>query len=555
MAPGHTVLALLAASAILACATAFLGDVKPIPVPVHALSPPGTTHKDTPLPYVGTTATAVLITMEPSPRTRYSDVEADNIKVDIAGQGPVPWSISRWNQGDLSPRIDPRHPYAQTNLGDFPGERGFFSYDPQDFSTQAWRPDPEKGVLLATVAHNGQNWHDGTPIFYGTVACVTNSQGFGYSMKTGQYGNSNPNMDVALGKAGKQGEANIDVAVAWFPYEQGWTGGYVSAPDTYSKQAAASWLSPNSHSPDLPRNLSDALRWGKRGARLRLPGVHPYSDGLLFLISTDPGKANNDINVVSAYTKPWGKGWRVQAREDSSSDPTQLVDSTEHMFAFLYVPFSSTGMIGASVSANGEVVKGEGDFHVNRVREGMYEITIGRGPKTPSDGVLLLQVTGRDDKERKYAKHAYMSYNYTDKGVLLVEAHRLVLVREPGGYVEEVFPFVDTDFSFLWVDFKHPLTPERDMFTGRLLPGYSSYKYWMGFMFGLGIGACTLALSLIFMPHALRGLSSINLGTFRLPSRSLFSEPVALVPLEEDQGYEPLQSTGDGPGARATTGT
>ena len=68
-------------------------------------------------------------------------------------------------------------------------------------------------------------------------------------------------------------------------FSAGWLAGYVDAPSVYSKQAEARWLTPSSHSPSLSSNLGDHLHWGHKGAKLRLPGVDPSSDGMLFLTS------------------------------------------------------------------------------------------------------------------------------------------------------------------------------------------------------------------------------------------------------------------------------
>ena len=82
------------------------------------------------------------------------------------------------------------------------------------------------------------------------------------------------------------------------------------------------------------------------------------------------------------------------------------------------------------------------------------------------DGVLLLQVTGRDETKTHYAKHAFLSYNYSSNGSLLVESHRVA--REPKNYFDEAFPFTDSAFSFVWVDFRNPLTPTADTYTGEI---------------------------------------------------------------------------------------
>ena len=70
--------------------------------------PYGLTSWDIPFPYLGTTVSAAKFMMNASLVTQYMGGDRDKIVVDILGQGPIPWSISRYNRGDLSPRLQPR---------------------------------------------------------------------------------------------------------------------------------------------------------------------------------------------------------------------------------------------------------------------------------------------------------------------------------------------------------------------------------------------------------------------------------------------------------------
>lgn len=446
---------------------------------------------DLPAPYLGSTVTSAKIMMNASQSFASSgDGARDNLVVDILGQGPIHWSISRFSRGDLSPLLQPRRPYAQSNLGVL-ALGGYLGTRPEEFPQQAWRPSMGYGVLLASVAQNGQQWSDGSPRFYGTVACVTDSLAYGYSMESGEFGNDRPSIHVKVGKAGQMADGNIDVAVAWFPYAQGWLGGYIDQPQK-EVYAPPSWQFPGAHSPSLPETAEKLVEWGKHGATFRLPRVDPTTDGMLFTTSTDPSKENSNVNTVSIYTRHKTKEWRVQQREDSSDDSTQLVKPSQMMFAFVFVPWTAGGLIGGNVDGVSGRVKGRGPFKVNRLSVGQYDIAIagpravewGNDTKTEQDGILLLQVIGRDDVNRKYAKHVFLSYNYTESGSLLVEARHLV----KGTNQEEEFPLVDCDFSFVWVDFKHPLTPATETFSGDCqMPSSSSSSFWYGFVLALAI--------------------------------------------------------------------
>ena len=49
------------------------------------------------------------------------------------------------------------------------------------------------------------------------------------------------------------------------------------------------------------------------------------------------------VTLICVHLFHSKNSWRIQAREDSNEDPSLLVDTSEHMFAFLYVPFSAGG--------------------------------------------------------------------------------------------------------------------------------------------------------------------------------------------------------------------
>eukprot|EP00897_Mesotaenium_endlicherianum_P002411 jgi/Mesen1/2198/ME000152S01285 len=354
------------------------------PQPIRAVAPPHGSPEDLPLPYVGATVTGAKILMDASQVTAYDGPDKDNIIVDIVAQGPVPWSISRFNRGDFSPRLQPRHPYAQSNLGVPAGKLGFAASDSKDFSAQAWRPSIERGVMLASVAQNGQKWSDGSPLFYGTVACVMQSSGYGYSMTSGEFGSSDPNIDVTVGKAGKLSEGSIDISIAWFPYDQGWMAGYVTTPGK-EKHATPQWAAPSSHSKTVPSNASTVVRWGKRGASLMLPGVNDYKDGMLFATSADPGPGNDDVNSVSVYFSTWKhrNRWRITQREDSAAEVDETASRDGLHFAFLYVPFTTGGLIGAIINGDtGKAYHGRGEYTCQRLSTGRYKIEV-HGPRGP----------------------------------------------------------------------------------------------------------------------------------------------------------------------------
>ncbi|CAI7803578.1 unnamed protein product [Closterium sp. NIES-53] len=350
---------------------------------------------------------------------------------------------------------------------------------------QAWSPSINMGVMMASVALNGQQWNRSKPVFYGTVACATSSRAYGYNMDDGTFANKEPNLDITVGQAGAEEEGSIDVAIAWFPYYQGWIGGYLNAPDppAYRPSSRSSWTSWGSFSSALPADANEVLSWQHMGATLRLPHAHP-SQGMLFLLNSYSGPENNDLNIMSTYPTSDGAWW-VQVRKDSTDRADDLAPPSQASFAFVYIPYIAAGLIGAHIEGrSGTPIIGAGQFRSWRLGPGRYELHVvpmGRHypdaePITHKDGALLLQVMSHDTANHEHAQHAFLSYDIAANGSIYVEARSM----RKGGNGQESFYLVDTDFAFAWIDFRNPITPNPLTFTGRLPQMIQETDFWSG---------------------------------------------------------------------------
>ena len=75
--------------------------------------------------------------------------------VGLEGQGPIPWSVNRFNRGDFALRLSPANPTAAWSiLGQ--GFREFGDSTPGVAASQAWRPTPALGVVMASARRNGR---------------------------------------------------------------------------------------------------------------------------------------------------------------------------------------------------------------------------------------------------------------------------------------------------------------------------------------------------------------------------------------------------------------
>jgi len=387
----------------------------------------------------------------------YNGPDEDQIVVDIISQGPIPWSISRFNQGDLAPRLGPRWQASQSNLG-VRAPRGGSSLDYADaHCSQAWRPHRQYGIVLPTVARNGQDWGEGR--FYGTASLSTQSMGFGYSMVDGSFGPGD--CDVVVGKAGRGEEADIDVAVSWIPYEAGFPSGYVAAPHTWKM---ASWQEPGAHSPVLSEAASEVVKWiwgvdprqGGNHSVVTIPG-RSTKDGMLFATCTDEGMKNNANNIVGVRPAEDNLAWQVQVHEDFDPSSFRLAPMTQWMFAFLFVPWADVDNLHA-VHVNGLTGmphRVAGAVIVKRVGKGRYCLRV--ADKGPLDGVLLLQCAARHSMVAG-TSNGFLSYEWSDADAAFVVEVRHTATAPSGS---NRFPQSDADFYAVWMDHRNPpaMTP------------------------------------------------------------------------------------------------
>lgn len=367
----------------------------------------------------------------------------------VEGNGPIPWSVNRYNRGDIALRLSPGDPVAAlSNLG-----QGFIEFGdsgPGVAASQAWRPSPAFGVVLPTARQNGPiDWNDGEGPLFPTVAVSWASSGPGYDLGNGSWGTGQ--LDINTGRAGTHDsspEANFGFSTVWFPFDQGWLGGDVAGP---TAEGGSSWTGAANHAAGLSAGL---IRWTEFPlggatygglAELRLPGVNALEDGMIFATSSDGG---SDVNIVGVVPNESGNGWIVTIREDSATDSETLAVAGQSEFQFVYVPFNAERLIGGHiVGSNGSKRKAAGEFTVARTATGTYEVTI--PGKAAADGTLLLQVADSESGTSvPMASRAFLSYEFRN-GKFVVQARQTTS--------DTTADLVDANFYLAWVDYKTPL--------------------------------------------------------------------------------------------------
>lgn len=399
-----------------------------------------------PGPFPNTTVTAVNV------NARGGSEFNSNVEVaGFEGQGPVAWSVNRYNRGDIALRLAPNDPEAAlSNLG-----QGFIEFaddSPSLPANQAWRPDPRLGVVIPTARVNGPvDWGDGEGAFFPTIAISGSSSGPGYDMVTGEFANGD--LDINLGRAGTHAsspEGNFPFSAAWFPYDQGWIGGSAAGPDF---EGRSSWTEPGAASaaispgivrwPDFP---AGSLFYGGL-AEVNLPGVNSLTDGMLFTVSAD---GSSDVNITGVAPKDDGRGWRVAIREDFTLTGETLVDASQSEFEFVYVPYDAGGLIGGYIDGTtGEAIESRGDFTLARTAAGTYSLSIPGEDAT--SGTLVLQAADWEpDTFEPVPTRAFMSFEPDGEGNFIIQSR----VTE----TDMTTQLRDTDFYFAWIDFEEPLT-------------------------------------------------------------------------------------------------
>jgi hypothetical protein len=408
--------------------------------------------------YPNTSVTAVNVIAKGS-TTFNSNVEITGFD----GQGPIDWSITKYNRGDLAMRFAPADSAAAvTNLN-----QGFidFTDNAAGAASQAWRPSRSRGVVIGTARQNGPiDWNDGEGALFPTVGLSWSSSGPGYSMLDGSFGTGD--LDINTGRAGTHAsspEANFAFSVSWFPFDQGWIGGDVGNPvlgdpEGLRLDGSGQWTAPNAHSAGITAGMVVWPQLSLTGtygglATLRLPGVDSLEDGMIFTTSSD---GSSDVNIVGVLPKDDGSSWIVTIREDSETTAETLASDTQSEFEFVYVPFNAVGLIGGHIAGTtGAKRKAAGDFTVTRTSTGTYELTI--PGKTGSDGTLLLQVAdveaGTSDL---LASRAFLSYEYQD-GKFIIQSRKTA--------TDTTADLTDASFYVAWIDFTAPLSmPEGPRF-------------------------------------------------------------------------------------------
>jgi T5SS/PEP-CTERM-associated repeat protein len=437
------------------------------------------------------TVTAANVNIAPVAGSVLGGANSDNLSVSFPNYGPIKWTGSRFNEGDFSFNVGPGD---TSSASDPPAPADNYSVNTGP-TADAWRLNHTAGYAAATVRVNGRDNGDtfggGSPV--GTVYGTANfsagfSSGVGYNMIAGTFQSGGGSLDLVAGIAGAVDEGSFDVAASFFPYGQGWIGGFVNAsgidPLTGAGVAWHGDLGRRSASPKLDA-FTPPVTWVANGsgqftdgrATVDLGAGKSPTNGMLFVSSVDD---DSNLDVAAAVPNVAG-GWNVTVRANSDFDtsgatlsPTAGGDAN---FGFLYVDYNSPNLIGGRITGStGSAVAGQtaGAYTLTRTAAGTYELVV--PGKTGSDGTLLLSTASGDSAAGGLAGRQFLSYEYTG-GKFVIQSRASV----GGGPAPTngTFPLTDSDFYFAFVDFNNPMTPIEESFQWNAFSdSYSNFSAW-----------------------------------------------------------------------------
>ena len=254
--------------------------------------------------------------------------------------------------------------------------------------------DVANGILLTSVANNGRNNAEATPLDgtrYGVSGVGVSGGGWWV-----------PVSDAITGS-----EYNFNVSAVYFPFAEGWitAHAYVAAGSNGADLdsirtgpgAAAVALGGSTGNrlvaPGTTLAPVTTASGGTSGrADLFLTGVNSRTDGLLFV---NHGK--DEANY--ALSRPSADGTRFEIGiHDSNANGASY---EQDPIALAYVPYGTAGLVmgriasqtsGTTTVYGARAITSQGEFSVQRVASGSYQLKI--PGKTTADGTLLVSAAG-----------------------------------------------------------------------------------------------------------------------------------------------------------------
>ncbi len=423
------------------------------------------------------------------------------VRVNRIVSGPLKWTTGNINEGDIDIGISPGAPDDPRSYPTFAGYDAFRENDFVSLSSNplpasiplpasqwpdtenwgrlrltggranapanfAWGVHPARGVLIATVANLGRDnsnvdrFDRITPLglTYGHAHVTDDggdSTGRAYSPITGEFRGTGLYISAYVigDRPGEQDEFVTDISAAYFPYAEGWVGGFYD-PSTSNWRARGGDVSA---SPSLIGNAATVVTPLSPTLfaqyRITLPGVTP-ADGMLFAQNANDTNESHTMGVL-----PTDTGWDLAERFDESEDTgfgaPFAFDDSDSRFTFVFVPWSANNLVAGHVKIIDGIAfldRAAGGATVERLAAGRYAITI--AGKNADTGALLVHGAGGLANDPTTPDNTFFNYTYDAQlGKFVVQSRVLTLGNNTWG---EAYPLRDSAFYFMYVDFTTP---------------------------------------------------------------------------------------------------
>jgi autotransporter-associated beta strand protein len=277
-----------------------------------------------------------------------------------------PWSVSvsvGVNTGDI-------YAGGRSNRGDYNVTIG-----PAPQGSSSSPSNLAGGILISSIAENSRdNTGARGPVGSHGISAIERDTGFG-----GTY-------FVPIHRAGDQfggTEFNINFSTAYFPYADGWYGGF--ARNSAGSNGGARNQFASAH-PDLVLDTHFIdLGGGQATVDLRSLGINSQTDGVLLVNHAKNGENNFGLSRAN----PDGT-WSLFIKDGGYP----LVGYEQDPIAFVFVPGDDPRYVSGTILGDGSIVAPtrSGNATVTNPSDGVYRLSI--PGETPATGVLVVSPEG-----------------------------------------------------------------------------------------------------------------------------------------------------------------
>ncbi len=232
--------------------------------------------------------------------------------------------------------------------------------------------DVTNGILISCIDQNGRD-NGETGDYYG-VNFGTSAIDSGASTSPGSSGQ----WWIPVFQAPQNGEYNFNVAAAYFPYSEGWLGGWLS--NNKGTNGGANNHLIGNPSLQIGIHVID-LGGGQTTVDLRSFDLDARSNAVLLVVG---GK--NEANFALAGNNTNGT-WTVYCHDDNGGNEQDYV-------GFVCVPLTNHTVVSGRFRGNAAIALKSESFTVTSVGVGTYHLSI--PGVNPANGVLIVSAEGGD---------------------------------------------------------------------------------------------------------------------------------------------------------------